>query len=330
VDRLPARGRRPGRDPLPAVPSRRRLPPAPDPARRLLHVRPADAGDAGRRRPAGGRDLVRLDRRPGQLPGRGRPSASSISRSTTCSRSSTSVPSPSAAGSTTSSSSTGPPARSTPPVRSTEEYSQQIWFAPGVGKVRHENGWFLIETNFEAGIARRPDPARFALAGWVPGHGRPSRSDTAVAGGRWEDRMSLLDHIATSADVARLHRDQLAQLAAELRAEIIDVCSETGGHLASSLGVVELTVALHHVHDSAPRPDRVGRGPPDLRPQDPDRPARPDATDPQGGRAGRLHHLERVRARRADRRPRQHQPGRRARHGARARRPRGARTTSWP
>jgi hypothetical protein len=37
----------------------------------------------------------------------------------------------------------------------TEEYSQQIWFAPGVGKVRHENGWFLIETNFEGG---RPLP----------------------------------------------------------------------------------------------------------------------------------------------------------------------------
>jgi 1-deoxy-D-xylulose-5-phosphate synthase len=63
--------------------------------------------------------------------------------------------------------------------------------------------------------------------------------------------MSLLDHIATSADVARLRRDQLPQLANELRAEIIDVCAETGGHLASSLGAVELTVALHHVHDSA-------------------------------------------------------------------------------
>ena len=62
--------------------------------------------------------------------------------------------------------------------------------------------------------------------------------------------MSLLDHISTSADVARLRREQLPQLAAELRAEIIDVCAETGGHLASSLGAVELTVALHHVHDS--------------------------------------------------------------------------------
>jgi hypothetical protein len=36
-----------------------------------------------------------------------------------------------------------------------EEVSQQIWFAPNVGKVRHENGWFLVGTNFEAG---RPVP----------------------------------------------------------------------------------------------------------------------------------------------------------------------------
>lgn len=62
--------------------------------------------------------------------------------------------------------------------------------------------------------------------------------------------MALLDHISTSADVARLRRDQLPQLAMELRAEIIEVCSETGGHLASSLGAVELTVALHHVYDT--------------------------------------------------------------------------------
>lgn len=60
----------------------------------------------------------------------------------------------------------------------------------------------------------------------------------------------LLDHITTSADVSRLRRDQLPQLAEELRREIIGVCSETGGHLASSLGAVDLTVALHHVHDS--------------------------------------------------------------------------------
>lgn len=63
--------------------------------------------------------------------------------------------------------------------------------------------------------------------------------------------MSLLDHIGASADVSRLHRDELPKLAQELRAEIIDVCATTGGHLASSLGAVELTVALHYVHDSA-------------------------------------------------------------------------------
>lgn len=32
-----------------------------------------------------------------------------------------------------------------------DEVSQQVWFAPGVGKVRHENGWFLVATNFQAG-----------------------------------------------------------------------------------------------------------------------------------------------------------------------------------
>lgn len=62
--------------------------------------------------------------------------------------------------------------------------------------------------------------------------------------------MSLLDYISTSADVSRLRREQLPQLAMELRAEIIDVCAETGGHLASSLGAVELTVALHYLYDT--------------------------------------------------------------------------------
>jgi 1-deoxy-D-xylulose-5-phosphate synthase len=63
--------------------------------------------------------------------------------------------------------------------------------------------------------------------------------------------MRLLDHIHTSSDVGRLRHGDLPQLAAELRGEIIDVCSVTGGHLASSLGAVELTVALHHVYDTA-------------------------------------------------------------------------------
>jgi len=63
--------------------------------------------------------------------------------------------------------------------------------------------------------------------------------------------VGVLDHITGPQDVGRLRLSQLRALSSELRDEIIDVCSETGGHLASSLGAVELTVALHHVYDTA-------------------------------------------------------------------------------
>jgi 1-deoxy-D-xylulose-5-phosphate synthase len=62
--------------------------------------------------------------------------------------------------------------------------------------------------------------------------------------------MSLLDRIASPADVRALPRDQLQPLADEVRARLIDVCSRTGGHIGAGLGVVELTVALHHVFDT--------------------------------------------------------------------------------
>jgi 1-deoxy-D-xylulose-5-phosphate synthase len=65
----------------------------------------------------------------------------------------------------------------------------------------------------------------------------------------------VLDHLESPADLKRLSTAQLETLAAELRAAILDTVSRTGGHLASSLGVVELTVALHRVFDS-PR-DRI-------------------------------------------------------------------------
>ncbi len=60
----------------------------------------------------------------------------------------------------------------------------------------------------------------------------------------------LLDQIDTPADLRRLSEHQLRQVADELRAETIDVVSVTGGHLGAGLGVVELTVALHHVFDT--------------------------------------------------------------------------------
>jgi len=60
----------------------------------------------------------------------------------------------------------------------------------------------------------------------------------------------LLDTILTPTDLRLLPESDLAQVAAELRAETIDVVSVTGGHLGAGLGVVELTVALHYVFDT--------------------------------------------------------------------------------
>jgi 1-deoxy-D-xylulose-5-phosphate synthase len=57
----------------------------------------------------------------------------------------------------------------------------------------------------------------------------------------------LLDHIEYPRDVRQLAVTQLPQLAQEIREEVISVVSEVGGHLASTLGAVELTLALHYV-----------------------------------------------------------------------------------
>lgn len=62
--------------------------------------------------------------------------------------------------------------------------------------------------------------------------------------------MSLLESISTPRDLDRLSRDQLAELAAEIRAFLVREVSKTGGHLGPNLGVVELTMAIHRVFDS--------------------------------------------------------------------------------
>jgi len=59
--------------------------------------------------------------------------------------------------------------------------------------------------------------------------------------------MSILDRIDSPADLRPLTRDELRTLASDLRARMVDVCSRTGGHIGAGLGVVELTIALHHV-----------------------------------------------------------------------------------
>jgi 1-deoxy-D-xylulose-5-phosphate synthase len=60
----------------------------------------------------------------------------------------------------------------------------------------------------------------------------------------------LLDTVETPADLRKLKREQLRQLADELREETISAVSVTGGHLGAGLGVVELTVALHYVFET--------------------------------------------------------------------------------
>jgi 1-deoxy-D-xylulose-5-phosphate synthase len=64
------------------------------------------------------------------------------------------------------------------------------------------------------------------------------------------DAVSLLDSIGSASDLRRLKQSQLSRLADELRAETISAVSCTGGHLGASLGVVELTIALHYVFDT--------------------------------------------------------------------------------
>ncbi|MEM7735087.1 MAG: 1-deoxy-D-xylulose-5-phosphate synthase [Deinococcota bacterium] len=64
-------------------------------------------------------------------------------------------------------------------------------------------------------------------------------------------KKSVLERVNSSADVSKLSRTELHQLADELRSEIIRVCALGGGHLASSLGAVELTVALHSLYESS-------------------------------------------------------------------------------
>ena len=88
------------------------------------------------------------------------------------------------------------------------------------------------------------EPSPGAIAGGTDGAGHPTPvADRASA-------MPLLDALSTPADLRALPDDALPGLADELRRELIGAIAETGGHLGSSLGVVELTVALHKVFDT--------------------------------------------------------------------------------
>src|SRR5215469_5654088 len=62
--------------------------------------------------------------------------------------------------------------------------------------------------------------------------------------------MSILDRVQSPVDIRALSEDELRQLADDIRARLIDVCSRTGGHIGAGLGVVELTIALHYAFDT--------------------------------------------------------------------------------
>ena len=66
--------------------------------------------------------------------------------------------------------------------------------------------------------------------------------------------MALLQRIKSPADLRKLSISQLGELAAEMRDVIFNAVSQNGGHLASNLGVVELTIALHYVYNFGPYP----------------------------------------------------------------------------
>lgn len=66
--------------------------------------------------------------------------------------------------------------------------------------------------------------------------------------------MGLLDNIKDSSDIKKLSIPELYNLAGEIRELLIDVCSTNGGHIAPSLGTVELTLALHYVFDISKNP----------------------------------------------------------------------------
>lgn len=77
----------------------------------------------------------------------------------------------------------------------------------------------------------------------------------------------ILDDSINHEKISNMTLPELKELCRELRRCILNTVSENGGHLASNLGTVELTAALHFVFDVKRGQDRVGRRPPGVRSQ---------------------------------------------------------------
>ena len=78
--------------------------------------------------------------------------------------------------------------------------------------------------------------------------------------------MPILSRIEGPTDLKGLSYEELAELSQDCRDVIIETITKTGGHLASNLGVVELTLALHRAFDSPEGPPRLGHVEPVLHP----------------------------------------------------------------
>src|SRR4051794_10409850 len=83
-----------------------------------------------------------------------------------------------------------------------------------------------------------------------PKRGRCLRSPKWWCTAKVKNMATLLETINDPADLRRLPRAQLASLAEELRAYVLESVARTGGHLSSNLGTVELTIALHYVFET--------------------------------------------------------------------------------
>ena len=105
-------------------------------------------------------------------------------------------------------------------------------------------------------------------------HRRPWRPASARPRGV-ASRAVILEGIREPEDLRELSHAELTELCGEIRDFIVAAVAETGGHLGSNLGAVELTLALHRVFESPTRRHPLGHRPPGLRPQARHRPPQP-------------------------------------------------------
>ncbi len=154
-------------------------------------------------------------------------------------------------------------------VRSADPAHANQLRAPNVGAHRADDGNERKSTMVQPNVTSDPSEVQ---AGAEPGGNAGAKAGSSESGRRGRDsrlrpveagasmgighnsaaslRTPLLDRVRSPHDLRNLTSEQLTQVAAELRAETLDTVSTTGGHLGASLGVVELTVALHAVFDT--------------------------------------------------------------------------------